>query len=225
MNSGHDGNWSVDSWKESVRLTMVNQESVFKDQLKELHRIYKKQVELMEEMGIGQLKHTTKGSKKPKLNHEEKTVNINELITRAHVQVGRNTDAPVTPETTNRTTARGKLALLEDKHARSAADTLVAMSADSLLWFAKIATSVKRNADLASVQQKRTRKPRQRGKEKTQEIQMPGQHGKCQMGKKRKGVRVVPCISSWGKIKNGRRSKRIPDRNPLYTFQRGAFLC
>lgn len=35
MNSGHDGNWSVDSWKESVRLTMVNQESVFKDQVQD----------------------------------------------------------------------------------------------------------------------------------------------------------------------------------------------
>ena len=53
-------------------------------QLKELHRIHKKQVELMEEM---------KGSKKPKLDLEEKRVNINEL-TKAHIQVGRNTNAP-----------------------------------------------------------------------------------------------------------------------------------
>ena len=34
-----------------------------------------------------------KGSKKPKLDLEEKMVNINEL-TKAHIQVGRNTNAP-----------------------------------------------------------------------------------------------------------------------------------
>nr|KAJ0195910.1 hypothetical protein LSAT_V11C700375850 [Lactuca sativa] len=50
--------------------------SLIINQLKELHRIHKKQVELMEEM---------KGSKKPKLDLEEKMVNINEL-TKAHIQ-------------------------------------------------------------------------------------------------------------------------------------------
>ncbi|KAI3513359.1 hypothetical protein L1887_20690 [Cichorium endivia] len=240
MNGGHGHyqvtipyhvNWSVKSWRDSVRLTMVNHESEFKYQLKELHRIYRKQVELTEEvegkvtkLSQVQLKYTRKRSTKLKLDLDQKMVIFNDDMASSH-----DADAPATPETINSSMVRGKQVLREDVHAKSAAEALVAMSSsllrassDRLLSFAKIVTSVKCYAGLAS-RQRRTRlaqKPGQHGKQRAQEMQMPGQHGK--MAKKR---HVEPCISSWGKIKNGRRSKRVRDSNPLYTFRRGAFLC
>ncbi|KVH98504.1 hypothetical protein Ccrd_023279, partial [Cynara cardunculus var. scolymus] len=108
---------------EAVRLTMADQESVFHYQLEELHRIYRKQVELMEELkgtAIGrtqeQLESIRKRVKKLKLELENEMVNFNELI-EVEIQVGKDMDAPATPEITNSTMAQGKQVLQEEEQA------------------------------------------------------------------------------------------------------------
>lgn len=181
-------------------------------QLEELHRLYRKQKELMEKF-----KDTLIGQSNEQMESILKTVKV---------QVGRGTDdAPVTPETMDPSMTQGK----QVDQVRLAVEALVDMSSP-LLLFANIVTSVKGDADLAFLK-KSAQKPRvavqTSRQQKARQMQIPSQHCKNPAAKKLKCTSVEPkaCIGSWGKITNGRRSPRVRDKKPMSTFIRGALMC